>query len=409
MREAVVLAGGFGTRLAHVVPDVCKPMAPVAGEPFLRRVLDQLDAAGFARVVIADGYRREQIESYFMGTYRGLEVDYSPEDSPLLTGGAVRRALAACTRPEVFVLNGDTWLDVDFSRMEETLAAHPEAQAVIAAKAMRDFDRYGTLDVAGDGVIRAFREKAPCAAGLINGGTYLLRRDALAPEPEVFSLENDWFARVVDRGVLVACETDGGFIDIGVPEDYRRAQDMFARATSMTARPLAQLSPQEDEPVARGVRDSECRGAGACRLALFDRDGTINVDTGHLHRIEDVEWVQGTVDAMRRYSSDPFWRVAVVTNQAGIAKGMYTTGDMRRLHREMARRLLDMGVRVDGWYFCPHHPDFTGPCTCRKPQPGMLLRAMRDFRARPAECVMYGDSDKDEQAAAAAGVRFVRV
>lgn len=418
VREAVVLAGGFGTRLAHVVPDVCKPMAPVAGEPFLRRVLDQLDAAGFARVVIADGYRREQIESYFMGTYRGLEVDYSPEDSPLLTGGAVRRALAACAQPEVFVLNGDTWLDVDFSRMEETLAAHPEAQAVIAAKAMRDFDRYGTLDVADDGVIRAFREKAPCAAGLINGGTYLLRRDALAPEPEVFSLENDWFARVVGQGVLVACETDGGFIDIGVPEDYCRAQDMFARTANVATRPLAQQPEQSSfresgHEVGEGRRpeghDVGTSLAGECRLALFDRDGTINVDTGHLHRIEDVEWVQGTVDAMRRYSSDPFWRVAVVTNQAGIAKGMYTTGDMRRLHREMARRLLDMGVSVDGWYFCPHHPDFTGPCACRKPRPGMLLRAMRDFRARPAECAMYGDSDKDAQAAAAAGVRFVRV
>ncbi|WP_165173758.1 NTP transferase domain-containing protein, partial [Adlercreutzia sp. ZJ242] len=124
-REAVVLAGGFGTRLAHVVPGVCKPMAPVAGEPFLRRVLDQLDAAGFARVVIADGYRREQIENYFMGTYRGLEVDYSPEDAPLLTGGALKGALALCARPEVFVLNGDTYLDADFAAMERALAADP--------------------------------------------------------------------------------------------------------------------------------------------------------------------------------------------------------------------------------------------------------------------------------------------
>ena len=118
MREAIILAGGFGTRLAHVVPDVCKPMAPVAGGPFLRYVLDQLDAAGFGHVVIADGYRREQIEQYFMGTYRGLQIDYSPEDEPLLTGGAVKRALALCESPYVFVLNGDTWFDVDFAAME---------------------------------------------------------------------------------------------------------------------------------------------------------------------------------------------------------------------------------------------------------------------------------------------------
>lgn len=377
--EAVVLAGGFGTRLAHVVPDVCKPMAPVAGEPFLRRVLDQLDAAGFARVVVADGYRREQIEGYFMGTYRGLEVDYSPEDAPLLTGGAVKRALRLCTQPEVFVLNGDTWLDADFDAMEEKLSTHPGASCCIAAKRMRDFDRYGTLEVTPDGYIRAFREKAPCADGLVNGGTYLIRREALEAETDVFSLESDWFARVVADGALVACETGGGFIDIGVPEDYERAQGMFD-------------------------------GAGnSHRLALFDRDGTINVDTGHMHRIEDCRLIDSTVDAMRRYSDDPEWRVAVVTNQAGIAKGLYSVEDMRLLHRQMAEMLRGRGVEVDAWYFCPHHPDYTGECTCRKPAPGMLLRAMRDFRANPAECVMHGDKESDRLAAARAAVEFEAV
>lgn len=376
-REAIVLAGGFGTRLAHVVPDVCKPMAPVAGEPFLRRVLDQLDAAGFARVVIADGYRREQIEEYFMGTYRGLEVDYSPEETPLLTGGAVKKALSVCTRPEVFVLNGDTWFDTSFSAMEDALAAHPGAACCIAAKRMGGFDRYGTLDVALGGTILSFREKAPCAEGLINGGTYLIRRGGLEEEPDVFSLESDWFVRVVADGSLVACEVGGGFIDIGVPEDYERAQSMFA-----------------------GTGDS-------CRLALFDRDGTVNVDTVHAHRIEEIELIEPTVDTMRRYSEDPEWRVAVVTNQAGIAKGLYTVSDMRLLHRQMAEMLHRRGVEVDAWYFCPHHPDFTGECECRKPAPGMLLRAMRDFRANPAECVMYGDKETDRLAAKLSGSAFL--
>lgn len=376
-REAIVLAGGFGTRLAHVVPDVCKPMAPVAGEPFLRRALDQLDAAGFARVVIADGYRREQIEEYFMGAYRGLEVDYSPEDTPLLTGGAVKRALSLCTRPSVFVLNGDTWLDVDFDGMEEQLSRHPEAQCCIAAKRMQGFDRYGTLDVVGYGTVRRFREKAPCENGLINGGTYLIRRRALEREPEVFSLEDGWLSRAVYDSELVAFEADGGFVDIGVPEDYERAQSMFA-----------------------GAGDSH-------RLAMFDRDGTINVDTGHMHRVGDCELIDSTVEVMRCYSDDPDWRIAVVTNQAGIAKGLYAASDMRLLHRRMAEMLRERGVEVDAWYFCPHHPDYTGECSCRKPAPGMLLRAMRDFRANPAECVMYGDKESDRLAAEAAGVEFV--
>lgn len=378
-REAVILAGGFGTRLAHVVPDVCKPMAPVAEEPFLRRVLDQLDEAGFARVVIADGYRREQIEGYFMGTYRGLEVDYSPEDEPLLTGGAVKKALGMCTNTEVFVLNGDTWLDADFGAMERVLAAHPWMSCCIAAKRMRDFERYGTLDVDENGIVRRFREKAPRAEGLINGGTYLIRREALDDEPGVFSLENDWFQKVVRDGVLVACETVGGFIDIGVPADYERAQGMFAGT-----------------------------GEGS-KLALFDRDGTINVDTGHMHRIEDCELIESIVAAMRRYSDDPAWRIAVITNQAGIAKGMYDIADMRKLHRQMAQLLRERGIEVDAWYFCPHHPDFTGECGCRKPKPGMLQRAMRDFRAKPEECVMYGDSEKDRLAAEVAGLRFAGV
>lgn len=377
VREAVVLAGGFGTRLAHVVSDVCKPMAPVSGEPFLRRVLDQLDAAGFARVVIADGYRREQIENYFMGTYRGLEIDYSSEVSPLLTGGAVKKALSECSCPEVFVLNGDTWFDVGYSSMEEMLADHPGAQCCIAVNQMFEFDRYGALDVAEGGVVRSFREKAFCTDGLINGGVYLIRREALVNEPDIFSLEEDWFRRVVGDGFLIACEMRGGFIDIGVPEDYQQAQALFA-------------------------------GAGEdCRLALFDRDGTINVDTGHMHRIEDCELIGPTLEIMRRYSDDPAWRVAVVTNQAGIAKNMYSVEDMRLLHRQMAEMLRERGVEVDAWYFCPHHPDFTGGCDCRKPAPGMLLHAIRDFRAKPEECVMYGDKKSDRLSANSAGVAFV--
>lgn len=379
-REAIVLAGGFGTRLAHVVSDVCKPMAPVAGRPFLRFIMDQLAAAGFDRVVVADGYRREQIEGFFGPTYRGMSIEYSPEETPLLTGGAVKRALNSCQSDWVFVLNGDTWLDADFSAMEAAACDAPEGvSAVIAVKRMRDFERYGTVDVGADGALTAFHEKRPCEEGLINAGVYLLLRDALNNMPVKFSLESDYFERVVGEGALRAVECPGGFIDIGVPEDYEFAQTMLA-------------------PLAR-----------SWKLAMFDRDGTINVDTGHLHEPEKLELIPFTVDIMRGYSDDPDYKVVVVTNQAGIAKGLYTEADMRRLHRCMEDELEKLGVRVDAWYFCPHHPDYTGPCECRKPAPGMLLAAMRDFDAESAECVMYGDKPSDEAAAITAGVRFIAV
>lgn len=376
-REAIVLAGGFGTRLAHVVPDVCKPMAPVAGRPFLRFIMDQLAAAGFDRVVVADGYRREQIEGFFGPEYRGAAIEYSPEVTPLLTGGAVKRALSRCESDWVFVLNGDTWLDVDFAAMEAAAAVAPEnASAVIAVKRMRDFERYGTVDVDACGALTAFHEKRPCEEGLINAGVYLLRRDALDGMPDKFSLESDYFERVVGDGELLAVECAGGFIDIGVPEDYELAQTMLA-------------------PLAR-----------PWKLAMFDRDGTINVDTGHLHEPEKLELIPSTVDIMRGYTDDPDYKVVVVTNQAGIAKGLYTEADMRRLHRYMENELEKLGVHVDAWYFCPHHPDYTGPCECRKPAPGMLLAAMRDFDANSTGCVMFGDKTSDEVAAKAACVAF---
>lgn len=379
-REAIVLAGGFGTRLAHVVPDVCKPMAPVAGRPFLRFIMDQLAAAGFDRAVVADGYRREQIEGFFGPAYRGTAIEYSPEETPLLTGGAVKGALSRCESDWVFILNGDTWLDVDFGAMEAAAANVPDSvSAVIAVKRVRDFERYGTVDVDAAGSLTAFHEKRPCEEGLINAGVYLLRRDALINMPEKFSLETDYFERVVGDGALRALECSGGFIDIGVPEDYELAQAMLA--------PLAK----------------------SWKLAMFDRDGTINVDTGHLHELEKLELIPSTVDIMRGYSDDPDFKVVVVTNQAGIAKGLYTEADMHRLHRYMEDELEKLGVHVDAWYFCPHHPDYTGPCECRKPAPGMLLAAMRDFDAMPDDCVMYGDKPSDEAAAKAALVQFAWV
>ena len=376
-REAIVLAGGFGTRLAHVVPDVCKPMAPVAGRPFLRFIMDQLAAAGVERVVVADGYRREQIECFFGTGYRGMDVVYSPEEEPLFTGGAVKQALARCESEWVFVMNGDTWFDVDFAAIEAEAASSPDSvKAIIAVKRMRNFERYGTVGVDVNGAITAFREKRPCADGLINAGVYLVRRNALINMPIKFSLERDYFERIVGLGLLRACECEGDFIDIGVPEDYEQAQQMLA-------------------PMARGWK-----------LAMFDRDGTINLDTGHLFEPEKLEFIPETVKTMARYTADPDYKVVVVTNQAGIAKGLYAEADMRALHRFMDEELERRGVRVDAWYFCPHHPDFTGLCSCRKPAPGMLLAALLDYDAKPEECVMYGDKPSDESAADAAGVSF---
>lgn len=379
-REAIVLAGGFGTRLAHIVNDVPKPMAPVASRPFLRFILDMLAERGFSRIIIADGYKRECIEDYFGQNYRGLEILYSSEESPLQTGGAIKKALALCNNDWVYVLNGDTYCEANFDRMEETaLQRQGSLQVVLATKQMTDFDRYGTVAVDDEGVVLSFREKAYCTAGVINAGIYLLQRGVLKSFPDVFSFEHDFLEEVVNHDAIRAVECAGLFIDIGVPEDYMRAQELFA--------PLIKH----------------------WKLALFDRDGTLNVDTGHLFEPNKLKIIPEAIDLMKTYTENPEYKIVVVTNQAGIAKGYYTEADMRKLHAIMEDEIARVGGKIDAWYFCPHHPDFTGPCNCRKPKPGMILKALNDFDAFPEECIMFGDKQKDMEAAKRAGVQGVFV
>lgn len=140
------------------------------------------------------------------------------------------------------------------------------------------------------------------------------------------------------------------------------------------------------------------------RAAFFDRDGTINVDFGHVYRPEDMEFVPGTPELIRRYN-DKNIPVLVVTNQAGIAKGLYTEAQMWAFHEYMNQRLrLDWGAHIDAFYFCPHHPDYTGPCACRKPAPGLLLQAAQEWDVDLSASVMYGDKESDRLAAERAGM-----
>ena len=140
------------------------------------------------------------------------------------------------------------------------------------------------------------------------------------------------------------------------------------------------------------------------RAAFFDRDGTINVDFGHVYRPEDLAFVPGTPELIRRYN-DAGVPVLVVTNQAGIAKGLYTEAQMQAFHAYMDGRLRQgWGAHIDAFYFCPHHPDYTGPCSCRKPAPGLLLRAAREWDVDLSASVMYGDKESDRLAAVRAGV-----
>ena len=221
--EAVVLAGGFGTRLRAVVADVPKPMAPVAGRPFLEILLKSLSQKGFVRVVLSLGFMAEQIRGQFGSRYLGMEIDYVVEDSPLGTGGAIRLAFEACTQDHAFVFNGDTYLDLDAQVLERQWQARKHT--IVVGRQVQDTFRYGRLVVDGARII-CFAEKGIEGPGLINAGCYVLATDALARFPlnHSFSIETDYLVPEVVCATVEVFETEGLFIDIGIPEDYVRAQ-----------------------------------------------------------------------------------------------------------------------------------------------------------------------------------------
>lgn len=225
--EAIVLAGGLGTRLRSVVSDLPKPMAPINGKPFLAILLETLSHAGFTAATLAVGYRSEAIRAYFGNSYRSLRLSYSVETEPLGTGGALRQALAQTTASQVFVVNGDTYLELDYQAM---LAAHLEADVAlsVAVRAVPDASRYGALEIKQHR-IQGFFEKGRSGSGLINGGVYLLSRALFERYPlaTVFSFETDLLMPHVREIKPLAFETAGLFIDIGVPEDYLHAQELL--------------------------------------------------------------------------------------------------------------------------------------------------------------------------------------
>lgn len=225
--EIIILAGGFGTRLRALGLDVPKPMAPIgaAGVPFLQILLDSVLRYGANHIVLAVGYKSAVIREYFQDSYHGTPITYSVEDTPLLTGGAVKQALRTCAEKDIFVINGDTYFDVNLSEMMHFHRAMA-ADVTVAVKEMKYFSRYGTVRL-GDARITAFEEKKPMESGLINGGIYCMRRDALdAIESKSFSFEKDFMEKFVMQKKIFAFASCGDFIDIGIPSDYNAAQTM---------------------------------------------------------------------------------------------------------------------------------------------------------------------------------------
>ena len=212
--EAIVLAGGFGTRLKSVVPDLPKPMAPVLGRPFLEILLCKLSKSGFKHVVLSLGYKSEVFIRHFGRNYAGMAISYVVEDKPLGTGGGIKLALSACKKNEVFVINGDTFLDFE---VDSIYSQYKNKRPIVVARKVSDASRYGSLIVKG-GLLKGFSEKGKIGPGIINAGCYLFNKNQFDGYDinQNFSLESDYLEKFVPNLEVVVFLSKGKFIDIGV-------------------------------------------------------------------------------------------------------------------------------------------------------------------------------------------------
>lgn len=228
--KAIILAGGLGTRLRSAVPNLPKPMAPVAGRPFLTFLVAHLVKQGVSEITLSVGYRQEAISNYFGDKYHDVPLRYVIEEFPLGTGGALSIALQNYTFEEpISVFNGDTFFNLDLPAMYKGYI-ESGAEVGIALKVVADVSRYGRVVLTNSGSgIHEFAEKGDSTPGLINGGVYLLRPGFFNrfDFPNKFSLEQDCFVANLHEIKFFPYITDGYFIDIGIPEDFERAQSEF--------------------------------------------------------------------------------------------------------------------------------------------------------------------------------------
>ncbi|MCA8891120.1 MAG: HAD-IIIA family hydrolase [Hyphomonas sp.] len=376
--QALFLVGGRGTRLGAMSANTPKPMQEIApGVRFLDLLLENAARMGFADLVLLAGHLGEQVETAYHDRRVGeATIRVVRESQPMGTGGALAQVAEALDEHFV-LLNGDSFFDINLRAL--TAAPLPEGGGRLALRMVEDTARYGSVRL-NDSKISAFVEKNPdlTGPGLINGGIYYLDRAMVSRIEAPSSIESDVFPELVREGRLEGLPFEGYFLDIGLPETLAQAQRETA---ALRVRPAA----------------------------FLDRDGVLNEDHGYTHRVDDLAWMPGAREAIRLLN-DRGYRVIVVTNQAGVARGFYDEDAIGTFHAGMQAQLAEAGAFVDAFYHCPYHADGKVPAYTvedhpdRKPNPGMILRALKDWHVDKDKSFLIGDKPSDMEAARRAGL-----
>ncbi len=379
-RQCAVLAGGLGTRLGAITTEIPKPLLDCGGRPFLAWILRELSRFGIEEFILLTGHLSDQVAAFAADAAhylpKAVQVKLSRELAPAGTGGALWHARDILDK-QFLLVNGDSWLDTNLARFMTSAPPLANTLGHILLRTMIDTSRYGVVELVEDRIIAFHEQSSSRNSGLINCGIYLLCKDVLNFVEPICSLERDVLPQLAKRGLLTGHAMDGDFIDIGIPDDYARAQ--------------AELPQRLHRPA-----------------VFFDRDGVLNEDLGWVGSTERFRWIEGAQDAVRAVT-DAGFHVFVVTNQAGVARGRYTEEDVAALHRWMIGELRAGGGTIDDLRYCPIHPEgvipaYRGASNQRKPEPGMILDLAQRWEIDTKRSFLIGDKDSDIQAAARVGI-----
>jgi D,D-heptose 1,7-bisphosphate phosphatase len=382
LTQCAILAGGLATRLGTITREIPKPVLEVGERPFLAWLMRELQRFGVEEFVILTGHLSQAVkDAVDIGADslpKRTKLTYATEPQQAGTAGALHYARALLAE-RFLLVNGDSLFDANIAALLSDFARDPpETLCRLLLAEMPDASRYGVVTL-NEGRVTAFRERPEAAIpGLINAGIYAMDRRLIDHCPAVGSLERDVLPKLAAANQVGGTAGQGFFVDIGVPEDL--------------------ASARHEVP------------AVANRPALFlDRDGVLNHDHGYVGTRDRFDWIDGALDAVK-FATDLGWHVFVVTNQSGVARGLYTEEDVQTMLSWMVDEIRRHGGNIDDVRYCPTHPEGTVPAYTRendwrKPNPGMILSLMGDWQLKPVQCLLVGDQSTDQAAAVAAGIR----
>lgn len=380
--EAIILAGGLGTRLRSEVSELPKSMAPINGIPFLQYQFDYLAQFEIKTLYVAVGYLSEVIIDFFGENYKGIDIIYSFEKEPLGTGGAISQALKLTNSEDILILNGDTMFQVE---LKDFFKKHKNSNAdfSIALKPLENFDRYGVVRINANNQVIGFEEKQFQKSGLINGGVYILKKSSLSSFsfPIKYSFEKVFLESKYKELLFHGFLSEGYFLDIGIPKDYEKAQHDFKKYSDWEIDKSWTL--------------------------FLDRDGVINthIKGGYVTHIKEFEFIEGVLESIPKLNQ-VFGRIIIVTNQQCVGKGIISEEQLLEIHDYMKSEIEKKGGRIDEIYFAPQLASDNSEM--RKPNTGMADKAKSQFSVIDfSKSVMIGDSLTDMEFGKRKGMKTV--